>query len=53
MGPKRAIKERIKSELDSYFGTCFEKMCKEALPCIYEKEGVQTEFEIGEYCHEK
>jgi hypothetical protein len=49
MGPKRAIEDRIKLNLDSYFGTCFEQMCKEGLPCIYQKEGVHTAFEIGEY----
>lgn len=48
LGPSRALGELIKPELDAYFGTCFEKMCREALAERYGVEGV-AEFEIGEY----
>jgi hypothetical protein len=49
MGPKRAFRERIRPELEAYAGTCFERLCREALPRIYEREGVSAAFQIGEY----
>lgn len=48
-GPARAFRERVRPALDSYFGPCFERLCREALPRIYEREGVEAAFEIGEY----
>jgi len=49
MGPQRAIRERIRPELPAYFGRCFEKLCREALPFLYAREGVSAAFEVGEY----
>jgi hypothetical protein len=49
MGPHRAFRERIRPELDTYFGLCFERLCREALPSIYEHEGLSAGFEVGEY----
>jgi len=49
MGPRRAFHERIRPELDTYFGLCFERFCRQALPVIYEREGVGAAFEVGEY----
>ena len=49
MGPRRAFHERIRPELDTYFGLCFERLCRQALPVIYEREGVGAAFEVGEY----
>lgn len=49
MGPERALRERIRGSLDSYFGTCFEGLCREALPHLYAREGVTASFEVGEY----
>ncbi|MBW1797170.1 MAG: ATP-binding protein [Deltaproteobacteria bacterium] len=49
MGPRRAYHERIRPELDTYFGLCFERFCRQALPVIYEREGVGAAFEVGEY----
>jgi hypothetical protein len=49
MGPQRALHARIRPALDSYFGFCFERLCRQALPFIYEREGVHAAFEIGEY----
>ncbi len=49
MGPKRALRERIVPELEAYAGTCFERLCREALPRLYEREGVSAAFQIGEY----
>ena len=49
MGPRRTMRERIRPELDSFFGHCFEVLCREALPRLYELEGVGAAFEVGEY----
>jgi hypothetical protein len=35
--------------LDSFFGYCFENLCREALPRLYEREGISAAFSIGEY----
>jgi AAA+ ATPase superfamily predicted ATPase len=49
MGPQRALRARIRPELDPYFGLCFERLCRQALPFIYEREGIGAAFEVGEY----
>lgn len=49
MGPERAFADLVRPELDAYFGTCFEALCREALPFLYEREGVRAAFEVGEY----
>lgn len=48
-GVPRAFADRIKPLLDAWFGSGFERMCREAMPLIYAKEGVAAGFEIGEY----
>lgn len=48
-GPARAFTDRIAPSLDAWFGGCFERLCREALPLIYTKEGVAAGFEVGEY----
>ena len=49
MGPARSFADVIQPELDSYFGSCFERLCREALPAIYARERVTAAFTIGEY----
>lgn len=49
MGPARSFTELVKPYLDAYFGARFERLCREALPVIYAKEGVNTSFRVGEY----
>jgi AAA+ ATPase superfamily predicted ATPase len=49
MGPRRAFQARIRPELEAYFGLCFERLCREALPVIYDREGLGAAFEVGEY----
>lgn len=39
----------LKPELTSYFGYCFESLCREALPDLYRREGVCATFQVGEY----
>ena len=48
-GPARAFTERIAPSLDAWFGSCFERLCREALPLIYANEGVGAGYEVGEY----
>jgi hypothetical protein len=48
-GPARALQDLIRPDLDSYFGSCFERLCREAMTRLYERERVATPFEIGEY----
>ena len=49
MGPQKSLRARIRPELNPYFGLCFERLCRQALPLIYEREGVGAAFEVGEY----
>jgi uncharacterized protein len=49
LGPERGFAEIVRPGLDSYFGLCFERLCRETLPLIYVAEGVTASFEIGEY----
>ena len=49
MGVKRCFTERIRTELAQYYGLCFEELCREALPCLYDREGLAAAFEVGEY----
>ena len=49
LGPDRGLRELVGRHLDAYFGLCFERLCREALPRLYNREGVTAGFEIGEY----
>lgn len=49
MGAERAMADLIRPELDAYFGACFERLCREALPFLYAHEGVAAPFHIGDY----
>ncbi len=46
---QRGFREIIAPHLDSFCGTAFERLCREALPLIYINEGVNAAFEVGEY----
>ena len=48
-GPARAFRDRIAPSLEAWFGSCFERLCREALPSIYQHEGVAAGFEVGEF----
>ena len=43
------FQERIAPTLDAWFGNGFERLCREALPLVYAKEGIDAGFEIGEF----
>jgi AAA+ ATPase superfamily predicted ATPase len=49
MGAERALRDRIRPHLDPYFGHGFERLCREALPWLYRREGVTAGFEVGEF----
>ncbi|HVE81987.1 MAG TPA: ATP-binding protein [Myxococcales bacterium] len=49
MGPGRAFRELILPDLEAYAGSCFERLCREALPRLYEREKVKAAFQVGEY----
>ncbi len=49
MGSRESFRNLVSPELDGYWGQCFERLCREALPRIYAREGVTVSFEVGEY----
>jgi hypothetical protein len=49
MGPKRTFRDLIRPQLPAYFGGCFERLCREALPSLYLREGVSAGCQVGEY----
>ena len=49
MGPLRAFRDRVRGDLDAYFGLAFGLLCREALPHLYQREGITAAFEVGEY----
>ena len=48
-GPSATFQQLIKPDLEAFFGHCFERLCREALPFLYGAEGVTASAEIGEY----
>lgn len=48
-GGGSALKNRIAGNLEAYFGYCFERLCREALPMIYKKDGIDVSFNVGKY----
>ncbi len=49
MGSRRTLREIVRPRLASFFGYCFENLCRAALPRIYESEGISAAFTVGEY----
>lgn len=49
VGAARYLRDVVRPELPAYFGTCFERMCREALPQLYRAEGVDARYEVGSY----
>ena len=48
-GPARTYRELIRPGIDAYFGSCFERLCREALPYLYAREGVSAKYDVGQY----
>ena len=49
MGPRRALADRIRPELPAFYGAAFERLCRDALPMLYDEEGVTAAFRVGEF----
>ena len=49
MGPAQSFAELIRPHLDAYFGSCFERLCREALPVLYQRDKISAGYRIGEY----
>ena len=49
LGPQKAFADIVRPHLDSWFGDCFERLCRGCLPLIYAREGVAGRFTIGQY----
>lgn len=49
LGPKEALRRLIAPQLEAYWGLRFETLCREALPILYQREGIHAAFEIGDY----
>ena len=49
MGAAEAFRSLVRPHLDAWFGARFEVLCRQALPAIYRREGVNVPFETGEY----
>lgn len=49
VGSRESFMTLVRPQLESFFGLRFEKLCREALPYLYQKEGVNTPFEVGAY----
>ncbi|MEO1368463.1 MAG: ATP-binding protein, partial [Acidobacteriota bacterium] len=49
LGPEKAHDQLIAPRLDAYYGSCFERLCREAIPEIYRRDGVTANFEVGEF----
>jgi AAA+ ATPase superfamily predicted ATPase len=47
--PDGFFQDQIQPQLESYWGTCWERLCRRQLPRIYEKEGITCHAEIGEF----
>ena len=47
--PDEAWHECIEREIESYWGHCFERLCRDALPHLYRKRGELPIIETGEY----
>lgn len=49
LGPREAVRTLITPHFDAYCGLRFEALCREALPLLYQREGIHGPFEVGEY----
>lgn len=49
LGPQKAFADLVRPHMDSWFGDCFERLCRECLPLLYAREGVTSAFEAGQY----
>lgn len=48
-GAQAAWRELVAPRLDAYLGGRFERLCREALPHLYRREGIAASCEVGAY----
>ena len=51
--PRDVFHQRIKSRLDAYYGQAFERLCREALPDVYQQENISSWNDVGEFWSKK
>lgn len=49
LGPERGYREVVHPELEAWYGGAFERLCRESLGDVYAREGIATNYEVGEY----
>jgi hypothetical protein len=49
MTPTRAAEQLVMPQWDAFCGEGFKRLCREALPLIYDAERIASKFQIGEY----
>lgn len=49
LGPTAAMTELVRPQLDAFYGAGFERMAREALPLLWEAEGVSGAGHVGEF----
>ena len=49
LGPEKSFHQLVKPHLDSFFGGCFESLCRQALASLYERQNVTAAYEVGEF----
>lgn len=47
--PTQAFEQLVAPQWESFCGEGFERLCREALPSLYGREGVIGRFRVGEY----
>lgn len=47
--PRRAFEHLVAPQWEAFCGEAFDRLCREALPLIYEAEGALGRFSVGEY----
>ncbi|MEQ9320386.1 MAG: ATP-binding protein [Polyangiaceae bacterium] len=48
-GGKRGLRERIKPQLDAYFGGAFERLCRQGVLALHDREGVDGPTDVGSF----
>ena len=49
LSASHAYQQLIRPGLDAYFGVCFELLARDSVAHIYQREGIDCAFEVGEY----
>jgi len=47
--PAQAFEQLVASQWDAFCGDGFERLCREALPLIYRRDGVSGRIQLGDY----